>query len=85
MNVSKHEQRTLHALAQGGHIKVVKNDHGKVQAVTCFTREGFALGDCSLGVFKKLRKRKLIRSQGGAPYRIIRTGLEAVRAQLDNR
>ncbi len=85
MNVSKHEQRTLHALAQGGHIKIEKNDHGKAAKATCFTREGFVLADCSLGVFKKLRKRKLIRSRNGAPYRITRAGLEAVRAQLDNR
>jgi uncharacterized protein YjhX (UPF0386 family) len=36
-------------------------------------------------LFQCLRRRQLIRSEGGAPYRISRRGLAAVRAQLDNR
>ena len=85
MNISKYEQRTLHALAQGGCIQVRKNARGKVFEVLCVTRDGWTLSDCSLAVFLKLRKRRLIRSRNGLPYRITRDGLMAVRAQLDNR
>ena len=35
--------------------------------------------------FKKLRKRRFIRSRAGAPYRITREGLVAVRAELFRR
>ncbi len=51
----------------------------------CITREGWRLDDCTLSVFRKLRKRRLIRSENGAPYRVTREGLEAVRAQVDNK
>ena len=85
MNVSKYEQRVLHVLAQGGRIEYKRDDKGRVILVDCFNRDGYRLADCTLGVFARLRKRRLIRSQGGAPYRITRQGLAAVRAQLDNR
>lgn len=85
MNISKYEQRVLHVLAQGGRIEYRRDDKGRVVEVDCFNREGYRLADCSLGVFARLRKRRLIRSQGGAAYRITREGLLAVRAQLDNR
>ncbi len=85
MNISKYEQRTLHALARGGRIDHHKNERGDIIAVDCITREGWRLGDCTLAVFRKLRKRRFIRSQEGGPYRVTREGLEAVRAQLDNR
>ena len=85
MNISKYEQRTLHALAQGGRINQHKDDRGDIIAVDCITRDGWRLGDCTLGVFRKLRKRRLIRSEDGGPYRVTREGLEAVRAQVDNR
>lgn len=85
MNISKYEQRTLHALAQGGRINHRKDERGDIIAVDCITRDGWRLEDCSLGVFRKLRKRRFIRSCEGAPYRITREGLAAVRAQLDNR
>lgn len=85
MNISKYEQRTLHALAQGGRIEHYKDDRGDIIAVACITRDGWKLADCTLGVFRKLRKRRLIRSEDGKPYRVTREGLEAVRAQLDNR
>jgi uncharacterized protein YjhX (UPF0386 family) len=53
--------------------------------VDCFTRDGLRLVDCSLPVFVRLRRRRLIRSHDGQPYRISREGLAAVRAQPDNR
>ena len=85
MNISKYEQRVLHVLAQGGLIRYERDERGKIIQVDCFNREGFRLADCNLVVFDRLRKRRLIRSRGGNPYRITREGLLAVRAQLDNR
>lgn len=85
MNVSKYEQRTLHALAQGGRIVVEKDDQGKIVEIVCFTREGWSLADCTLSIFKKLRSRRLIASRDGGPYHVTRDGLAAVRAQPDNR
>ncbi|HAU28883.1 MAG TPA: hypothetical protein DCW68_02080 [Rhodospirillaceae bacterium] len=85
MNISKHEQRTLHVLAQGGHVRFWKDERGKIIDIHCITREGWTLADCSLPVFRKLRKRRFIASQNGGHYRITRDGLFAVRAQPDNR
>jgi len=85
LNISKYEQRVLHALAQGGRIQHIKDDRGKIVEVDCFSREGFRLADCSLPVFARLRRRRLIASKGGGAYRITRDGLAAVRGQLDNR
>jgi uncharacterized protein YjhX (UPF0386 family) len=85
VNISKHEQRTLHALAQGGRINRHKDDSGDIIAVDCITRDGWRLADCTLGVFRRLRRRRFIRSESGMPYRITREGLAAVRSQLDNR
>ena len=85
MNLSKYEQRTLHALAQGGRIEHRKNDRGDIVEIDCLSREGWRLADCSLAVFRKLRRRRLIRSESGGPYRITREGLAAVRPQIDNR
>ena len=85
MNISKYEQRTLHALAQGGRINQHKDDRGDIIAVDCITRDGWRLADCTLPVFRRLRRRRFIRSESGLPYRITREGLAAVRAQLDNR
>jgi len=85
MNISKAEQRTLHALARGGAIFVEKDDRGKIIAVNCATHEGWSLEDCTLAVFAKLRKRRFIASANGGPYRIIYDGRIAVRPQLDNR
>ncbi len=85
MNISRGEQRTLHALAQGGHVEVEKNEKGKICRVRCINRDGWALTDCTLPIFKKLKKRRLIASREGRPYRITRAGLAAVRPQLDNR
>lgn len=85
MNVSKYEQRVLHALAQGGHVVYEKDRKGKIVEVLCVTRDGWVLSDCTLGIFRKLRRRGLIASRDSQPYRITRDGLAAVRSQLDNR
>ena len=85
LNISKPEQRVLHALAQGGHIKHHRDAAGRLTHIDCLTREGFRLETCDLSLFARLKKRRFIRSQGGRPYGITREGLAAVRAQLDNR
>jgi uncharacterized protein YjhX (UPF0386 family) len=85
LNVSKYEQRVLHALAQGGCITFEKDERGKITEIMCVTRDGWVLSDCTLGIFRKLRRRGLIASQSSGPYRITRDGLGAVRSQLDNR
>ncbi len=85
MNISKAEQRTLHALAQGGAILVEKDARGKIVKVNCVTREGWTLADCTTAIFARLKKRGFIASSKGAPYRITLAGRVAVRPQLDNR
>lgn len=85
MNISKGEQRALHALARGGHIVLEKDDRRKIISAHCITREGWRLSDMSIPLFRKLKRRRLIASRGGGPYRITRDGLAAVRPQLDNR
>lgn len=90
MNISKAEQRVLHVLAQGGHIRHTRGRKangaaGKIIKVLCVTREGHILSDCTLAVFDRLRKRRLIASSNGGPYRATRLGRVSVRAQLDNR
>ena len=85
LNISKHEQRVLHALAQGGAIHYDRLSNGKIHAVRCFNRDGHVLTDCSLATFDRLKKRRLIRSTRGQPYRITHLGLRSVNAQLDNR
>lgn len=84
MNISRSEQRVLHVLALGGHIRHERDGGPKVAAVTCFTREGLVLADCDLGVFIRLRRRRLIESRSGSPYRISKRGRVTVRAQPDN-
>jgi uncharacterized protein len=75
--------RVLHVLALGGHI-----DHArcgtKTREVCCITRDGLILADCTLPVFQCLRRKRLIASEGGGPYRISRLGRLSVRAQHDN-
>ena len=85
LNISKHQQRTLHALAQGGRIMLERNEKGAVVAAECVTRDGWRLADCNVDLFKALKRRGLIASRGGGPYQITREGLERLRPQLDNR
>ncbi len=84
MNISRSEQRVLHVLALGGRILHDREDSAKVIEVTCVTREGMILGDCNLALFHQLRRKRLIESHNGGPYRISRRGRLSVRAQLDN-
>ena len=85
MNISKAEQRTLHVLARGGAILVEKNQNGKIIDLNCVTREGWTLADCTHGVFTRLKRKRMIASRDGGPYRITRLGRLSVRGQLDNR
>jgi hypothetical protein len=84
VNISKLEQRVLHVLAQGGLIQHTREDN-RIVEVDCYNREGHRLSDCTLGLFHRLKRRGLITSVNGQPYRISRFGLDCVRAQLDNR
>lgn len=85
MNISKPQQRTLHALAQGARIELLRDDNGRIVGADCITGEGWRLSDCTLGVFKALKRRRFIASTGGGPYRITRLGAASLRGQLDNR
>ncbi|MBY0521370.1 MAG: YjhX family toxin [Sphingomonas sp.] len=85
MNISKHEQRVLHELARGAQIRHFRDERGKIADIMCITRDGHILSDCTLPLFERLRKRGLISSRGGNPYRISPLGIASVRAQSDNR
>lgn len=85
MDISRHEQRVLHALAQGGYIQPLKDVRGKITDIECYNRDGWLLTQCDMALFKKLRRRKTIASQNGGPYRITRRGVMLVRSQTDNR
>ncbi len=85
MDISRDEQRVLHALAQGGRIEALKNERGKISAVECYNREGWRMDQCNLGLFRKLKRKQAISSADGRPYRITRRGLELVRSEVDNR
>ena len=84
MNISRPEQRALHVLALGGRILHERNDGPRITSVTCVTREGMVLADFDLSVFHRLRRKRLIESRSGSPYRISKRGRASVRAQLDN-
>ena len=85
MDISRDEQRVLHALAQGGNITPIKNPKGRITDVKCFNRDGWLMQQCNLLLFKKLRNKKAIASSDGRPYQITRRGLELVRSEYDNR
>lgn len=84
MNISRREQRALHVLALGGLIRHERAQGSTITAVTCITREGMILTDFDLVLFNRLRRRRLIESRAGSPYRISRQGRLCVRAQADN-
>jgi len=85
MDISREEQRVLHALAQGGVIHATKTPNGKVSAVECLNRDGWLMDRCDLRIFRKLKSKGAIASSEGRPYRITRRGLELVRSEVDNR
>ena len=85
MNISKAQQRTLHALAQGGRIVLERDERGDILSADCITRDGWTLSDCDVAVFKSLKKKRMIASKNGQPYQITREGLVNLRSQLDNR
>lgn len=75
----------LHMLAQGGVIVPLKDSKGRIEALELYNRDGWRIPMVEMLLFKKLKRKKAIASQGGAPYRITRRGLELVRAEFDNR
>ena len=75
----------LHVLAQGGEIRPIKCDRGRIRAVQCLNRDGWAMPGVDLALFRRLKRRRTIASRDGSPYRISRRGLELVRSQHDNR
>lgn len=85
MDISRDEQRVLHALAQGGRIALIRNEAGKTIGLETFNRDGWLTNSCTMLVFKKLKAKKAIKSSNGQPYRITRRGLELVRSETDNR
>lgn len=85
MDISRDEQRVLHALAQGGRIAAIKNERGKIIDFEFFSRDGWLISGLTPLIFSKLKARKAVRSQAGQPYRITRRGLELVRSQVNNR
>ncbi|MAZ15577.1 YjhX family toxin [Oricola sp.] len=84
MDISRAEQRVLHLLAQGGHIEIIRQNRQIVRA-DCITRDGWLYPGLDPELFRKLKRRRIIASKNGGPYRITRRGLELVRGQLDNR
>ncbi|MFP3383988.1 MULTISPECIES: YjhX family toxin [Tritonibacter] len=85
MNISKHEQRVLHALAQGGRILYERAPNGRVTEVTCVTRDGLILSNCTLEIFRRLKRKRLVESRMSSPYQISEKGRRSVRSQADNR
>ena len=84
LNISNPQQRVLHALAQGGRLELGRDEKGRGVSLGRYTRVGWALTDGTVAVFQALKRKKLIASQDGGPYRITRLGPGNLRAQLDN-
>lgn len=75
----------LHALAQGGLIKPLKNTKGRIAGLQLYNRDGWLMPIIDTLLFKKLQRKKAIASRDGQPYRITRRGLELVRSEVSNR
>ncbi|MES2334141.1 MAG: YjhX family toxin [Pseudomonadota bacterium] len=83
VNISRTEQRHLPAL--GGSIDHSRSG-GNTGDIPCVTRDGLILTDCTPGVLRRPRRKRLIASDGGGPCRISRLGRLgrlSVRAQAD--
>ncbi len=85
MNISRTLQRTLHALAQGGRIVLTRDANGDIVDACCFNHDGWVLSECTVELFRTLKRKRLIASRGGGPYRITREGLLCIRSRADNR
>ena len=75
----------MHVLAQGGLIRHERDARGRIVTIHCFTREGMVLSLCDMSLFNSLRRKGLIASVNGQPYRISLKGRRGVRARPDNR
>jgi uncharacterized protein len=85
MDISRDEQRVLHALAQGGRLLLIKNSAGRIDRFELYTRDGWLLPVVTPELFRKLKRRRAIASHDAGPYQITRRGLELVRSEFDNR
>lgn len=85
LDISREEQRVLHVLAQGGAINPLKNANGRISTIELYNRDGWRMPILDMNLFRKLRRRRTIASEGGGPYRITRRGLELVRSEYSNR
>jgi len=85
VNLSKQEQRVLHTLAMGGEIRRYLDENRKLTEVICFTREGYGLSNCTNDIFRSLKRKKMISSKSGGPYRITYFGATSVQAQMNQR
>ncbi|APG84190.1 hypothetical protein SAMCCGM7_Ch1426 [Sinorhizobium americanum CCGM7] len=56
-----------------------------VAEIRCFTRDGWVYPGVDLDLFRKLKRKRAIKSSGGRPYRITERGLHLVRSEVDNR
>ena len=52
MDISKDEQRVLHALAKGGRLQAVKTSSGRILDVELITREGWAMPGVTPRLFR---------------------------------
>ena len=72
-------------LAQGGMIKPLKDNKGRIATLELYNRDGWRIPMMEMLLFRKLKRKKAIASREGEPYRITRRGLELVRSEVDNR
>ncbi|MGO8477505.1 YjhX family toxin, partial [Rhizobium ruizarguesonis] len=55
MDISRTEQRILHLMAQCGRIEITRDDDRKIEAVSCFTRDGWLYPGVDLDLFRRLK------------------------------